>query len=104
MANRYYSGPESDHFDGTRFFPPGGARDKSLADLARFLRGARHRTPWPAKLAPVVPDHPPPRVEGRRLRLSYVGHSSFLVQTGGVNLLLDPVWAGRAGPWGWLGP
>jgi L-ascorbate metabolism protein UlaG (beta-lactamase superfamily) len=41
---------------------------------------------------------------GSAIRLTYVGHSSFLLQTAGVNLLLDPVWADRAGPWGWLGP
>jgi L-ascorbate metabolism protein UlaG (beta-lactamase superfamily) len=45
---------------------------------------------------------PPARVEG--LRVTWVGHSTFLIQTQGVNLLTDPVWAERAGPFGWLGP
>jgi len=102
--NPYFSGPPSDHFDGLRFFPPGGPRDKSLADLARFFRGARDRKRWPADLAPVVPDRPPARVEAGRVRLSFIGHSSFLLQTEGVNLLIDPVWSERAGPWGLLGP
>src|SRR5271154_4062444 len=101
--NPYYSGPVSDHFDGTRFFPPGGARDKSLSDLTRFLWNTRKRAPWPAQFAPPVTDHPPARVEGAAMRVSFVGHSSFLVQNEGVNLLLDPVWSERAGPFG-LGP
>ena len=46
---------------------------------------------------------PPPRVEGPAIRLTFIGHSSFLLQTEGVNLLIDPVWSERAGPAG-LGP
>jgi L-ascorbate metabolism protein UlaG (beta-lactamase superfamily) len=102
--NSYYSGPVSDHFDGLRFFPPGGARDKSLADLWRMLRSPQRRTPWPTNVPAMPLDHPPERVEGCALRVSLVGHSSFLIQTEGVNLLLDPVWAERAGPFGILGP
>ena len=40
---------------------------------------------------------------GGRIRLAFIGHSSFLLQTEGVNLLIDPVWSQRAGPVG-LGP
>jgi L-ascorbate metabolism protein UlaG (beta-lactamase superfamily) len=38
------------------------------------------------------------------LRLSYVGHASLLVQTWGLNLLLDPVWSKRASPFRSIGP
>jgi L-ascorbate metabolism protein UlaG (beta-lactamase superfamily) len=103
--NPYYNGPASDHFDGVRFFLPGGPPDKSAADLWRMLLGARgRREPWP-KAAPTLPcPVPPPRVEGGRARVTLVGHSTFLIQTAGVNLLTDPVWAERAGPFGVLGP
>ena len=33
--NPYYSGARSDHFDGLRFYAPGGASDRSLGDLLR---------------------------------------------------------------------
>src|ERR1700691_4020873 len=37
MANRYYHGPRSDHFDGHRFFHPGlPASDKTILDLLRW--------------------------------------------------------------------
>ena len=103
--NRYYSGPLSDHFDGLRFFVPGGAPDKSIRDLLTMLGNARReRAPWPTS-APILTSPPPPaRVEGSGLRVHFIGHSTFLIQTEGVNLLLDPVWSERAGPWGRIGP
>jgi L-ascorbate metabolism protein UlaG (beta-lactamase superfamily) len=45
-----------------------------------------------------------PRVDGGALRVSYVGHASVLIQTHGVNLLIDPVWAERASPVTFAGP
>ena len=37
-------------------------------------------------------------------RISYVGHASFLIQTAGLNILLDPVWSKRASPSRFIGP
>jgi L-ascorbate metabolism protein UlaG (beta-lactamase superfamily) len=45
---------------------------------------------------------PPARVGG--LRITLVGHASFLVQTAGRNLLVDPVWSDRASPLSFAGP
>jgi L-ascorbate metabolism protein UlaG (beta-lactamase superfamily) len=36
--------------------------------------------------------------------LTFIGHATFLIQTSAGNLLTDPVWAERAGPWGVVGP
>ena len=103
--NSYYAGPVSDHFDGLRFFYPGGPPDKTLGDVWRMLReGRRLRSPWPEAPATLPCPTPPPRVEGAAIRVALVGHSTFLIQTQGVNLLTDPVWAQRAGPFGILGP
>ena len=38
------------------------------------------------------------------LRLSYIGHASFLLQGFGLNILLDPVWSQRASPFEFAGP
>jgi N-acyl-phosphatidylethanolamine-hydrolysing phospholipase D len=35
---------------------------------------------------------------------TWVGHSTFLIQLGGVSFLTDPIWSPTASPISWLGP
>jgi len=64
----------------------------------------RQRQAWPEWAPSPHADTPPQRVDGDKVRLSYVGHASWLIQTGGLNILIDPVWSMRASPVGWAGP
>ncbi|MCA3643932.1 MAG: MBL fold metallo-hydrolase [Methylobacterium sp.] len=103
-ANSYYSGPVSDHFDGQRFFLPGGDGPRSFRDFLRWQFGEK-AAEWPASFpSPHPADMPPAKVEGDRLRVSFIGHASFLIQTGGVNILLDPQFSERASPVSFAGP
>jgi L-ascorbate metabolism protein UlaG (beta-lactamase superfamily) len=107
MPSRYYKGPVSDHFDGVRFFDPHGAPPRNRRDLLRWLVDRRRhgtRAKWPDWAPSPYLDRPPPRVEGAACRVSYVGHASLLIQTAGVNILLDPVWSKRASPLRFIGP
>src|ERR1700759_4801040 len=38
------------------------------------------------------------------LRVTWMGHSSMLVEIDGVTVLVDPVWEERASPSTWAGP
>lgn len=106
----YYRGPASGHFDGQRFFNPDGEDTTSLPTGGRnrgsFLlvqaTGSDGRPPWPAQVAvPAV--RLPPRVQGQAMRVTWIGHATVLVQTQGLNILTDPIWAETAGPFG-FGP
>jgi L-ascorbate metabolism protein UlaG (beta-lactamase superfamily) len=100
-----YAGPVSDHFDGERFFDPNGVPPKSLGDVLRWQFGRdRQRQAWPEWAPSPHADTPPARVAGDRVRLSFVGHASWLIQTAGLNILIDPVWSARASPFGFAGP
>jgi hypothetical protein len=89
-ANRYYSGPPSDHFDGALFFNPGGKPPGRFTDLLKWQFGGG-RAKWPAAFpSPHPPARPHVRVEGGALRLTMVGHASLLIQTAGLNILTDP--------------
>lgn len=56
-----------------------------------------------AQFRQAIPSHPA-RVVAPHVVITWVGHSSFLVQLDGVNLLTDPIWSDRAGPLALLGP
>ncbi|MDR3571426.1 MAG: MBL fold metallo-hydrolase [Candidatus Pacebacteria bacterium] len=63
-----------------------------------------------AQQKPYVPQYAQPDLERiknpdpTKLQVTWVGHSTFLVQLAGVNLLTDPIWGKRASPVGWAGP
>ena len=60
---RYYDGPVSDHFDGTRFFDVNGPTPRTLADQWRWYReGGRQK--WPERAPSPYSDKPPARVDG----------------------------------------
>ena len=100
-----YAGPKSDHFDGTTFFDPDGSPPKRLREVLRWqFAGDRKRQVWPKQVPSGHSDAPPPRVDGNRIRFSFVGHASWLIQTAGLNILVDPVWSKRASPVSFAGP
>jgi L-ascorbate metabolism protein UlaG (beta-lactamase superfamily) len=100
-----YDGPISDHFDGKQFFDPDGVPPKSLREVLRWQFGRdRQRRAWPEWVPSPHADTPPPRVDGGKVRLSFVGHVSWLIQTSGLNILVDPVWSERASPVRFAGP
>ncbi len=103
LTSRYYHGPISDHFDGTRFFDIHGVPPKSFADLLRWW-SSRSLSGWPEHVTDIQQDIPPARVDGPRWRLSFVGHATLLIQLSGLNILTDPVWSERVSPLSFAGP
>jgi hypothetical protein len=74
---KYYRGEASDHFDGVRFFDPELNFNKRFVDVLKWLcRGKSY--PWPDKVPNNQFDVPPTRVMGSDLRVSCVGHVTFL--------------------------
>jgi L-ascorbate metabolism protein UlaG (beta-lactamase superfamily) len=90
----------SDHWNGRRFFNPSGANGQPFAAVPRMLR--EPRAAWPASI-PVTQVKPPSRGEAAAA-ITFIGHSTFLVQTRSGNLITDPVFAMRAGPFAFVGP
>lgn len=105
----YYAGPASSHFDGQRFFNPdgesgtGGAQRDGAGTFVKIGLGERGEHGWPRSV-PVRPSVPPRRVAGEALRVTWIGHATTLVQTQGLNILIDPVWATRDSPVQFAGP
>lgn len=44
------------------------------------------------------------RGEKKELWVTFINHSTFLIQLDGKNILTDPIWSERCSPFSWLGP
>ena len=92
--------PTSDHCDGVRFFNPDGAPPRSFASVPRLMLEPRER--WPVHID--SPRQRPPALDGAGAVVTFIGHSTFLIQTAAGNLLTDPMYSERAGPMNLMGP
>jgi L-ascorbate metabolism protein UlaG (beta-lactamase superfamily) len=90
----------SDHFDGRRFFNPTGPATQPFTAVPRML--LERRTKWPAWIDE-RPKQPLPRGDASAV-LTFIGHATFLIQTAAGNILTDPMYSDRAGPWNLVGP
>lgn len=100
--------PVSDHCDGRRFFnPPGQPQARSFWQLPRWWWQQTvlgHGEAWPKNLPPPRRPVLPGGVAPGEVAVTFIGHSTFLLQFAGLTVLTDPIFATHAGPFGRLGP
>jgi L-ascorbate metabolism protein UlaG (beta-lactamase superfamily) len=98
-----YRGPVTDHFDGRRFHNPGPREEHGFWGFLRW-QWTKDRAEWPDSV-PVPPAEVlPARIGEGRLRYTFIGHSTVLIQTDGINILTDPFFSERCSPVSWAGP
>ncbi len=87
------------------FHNPWSYRERGILDIVRWKLGL---PPHEKPLLPDAPDHPAPGICLSRQeiahppadgwRITWLGHSSFLIQGSGVSLLVDPVFSSHCSP------
>jgi N-acyl-phosphatidylethanolamine-hydrolysing phospholipase D len=82
--------------------PPPGHNNIIRWALAHRINRPRDGSDRVVELA--TPSVVSPRLVADDLALTWIGHSTVLIQMGGMNILTDPVWADRASPVPFLGP
>ena len=102
LSGPKYRGSVSDHFDGSKFINPGGARAKGGREVLKWMLG-RQRGLWGKEVVVMEAKHPLAHFKDG-IRVTFVNHSTFLIQVDGVNILTDPVWSKRVSPFTWIGP
>src|ERR1700690_891091 len=97
-----WRGAVSDHFDGDRFHN----LEKGWQTAGSFLKWQREREhgAWPDHPEETWGPPPPERVGDGRLRVTFINHSTTLIQIDGTNILTDPVWSERVSPVWFAGP
>ncbi len=92
----------SDHYDGIHFHnnPP---IDHSFKDVLKWIV-TRRPARWPKKIFKYPEAKPKHNIDEDELLITFVNHSTLLVQWGDIHILTDPIWSKRASPVQWLGP
>jgi L-ascorbate metabolism protein UlaG (beta-lactamase superfamily) len=90
----------SDHFDGRQFFNAARVAGQPFSAVPRLF--LERRTRWPARVD--LQPQQPPSLDGAAAVITFIGHATFLIQTAAGNILTDPVYAERAGPFNLIGP
>lgn len=100
-----YSGPETDHFDGKKFHNRDNFEEKTTGDLFKWMF-SREQGKWTELSETEATYGPPPaaKVEDSTQVITYINHSTFLIQTDGLNILTDPVYSERVSPFSFAGP
>jgi L-ascorbate metabolism protein UlaG (beta-lactamase superfamily) len=98
-----YRGPVTDHFDGQRFRNQRATSHNDFRDAVKWATH-RERGVWSTYHDEPAGPAPPQRVDGDQLRVTFVNHTTVLLQTHGMNIITDPIWSERCGPVSWFGP
>ena len=96
------------HAPNGTFRNPWGLAESRFRGLMKW-RWNRLRHPLPhddgaRSLQPVASAVRSPRAAPNEIAVTWVGHSTLLVQLGSLNILTDPIWSERASPWRSFGP
>ncbi len=102
IAAPRHRGPQSAHFDGRRFHNFERGEHGGGAFLKWQL--TRNNGYW-REWIDDPPGPPPPRRVGRgSMRVTFINHSTLLLQLDELNILTDPIWSERCSPFAWAGP
>lgn len=99
-----YAGPVSDHFDGNDFFTPGAPSPKGFREVIGWQLNRERTQPWEAFHNDQPGPTPAARVPGGPIRVTFVNHSTVLLQFDGLNVLTDPIYENRVSPFQFIGP
>jgi len=100
MSCNYYQGPPSDRFDGSHFFNK--EPEHTFFEHIKWL-WEMETVEWPDWINDLPQPPPVANVEKGELQITYINQATTLIQMDSINILTDPIWSERAGPFSWMG-
>ena len=101
-------GPEGDSRESSPHFRDGvfhNTNQDDTWDIDTIEKGSKKNwARWPKWVDIEEEEEPAERVHGPQVRVTFVNHSTFLIQTNGYNILTDPIYSKRSSPFSFIGP
>lgn len=108
VSSSVYKGNLSDHFDGKDFFTPNKPINDNLPKhgiwsifVKILVNRSERKWEYRKNRFRTIPAK---RIEGDRIFITYINHSTVLIQIKGLNIITDPIWSKRASLFSFLGP
>lgn len=93
----------SDHYKNGRFFNPTLPESKGFWEVLKW-QFTRDQKPWPTDVPLKTFERNFEAPKKEEVRLTFINHSTFLLQFNGLTILTDPIWSLRASPVTFAGP
>lgn len=91
----------SDHFDGRHYYHPQIPK-RTLWQVVRWIWKRKVKR-WPSVFVAQQKIKRERTLTGE-CEVTFINHSTVLIQLEGWNILTDPIWSKRASPISWIGP
>lgn len=92
---------KSDHCDGKKYFNY-DKNDHSFSDMVKWLWNME-TVEWPLWVNDPIMPPPEKNAKNGTVKITYINHSTFLIQFDDLNILTDPILSMTAGPVSFLG-
>lgn len=98
----HYKGPVTNHFNGDTF-------ENRIPQTKGFfsywyMRLTTSRSDWPEWVKSKAQKIPQNLLSKDVVSATFINHSTFLLNIGGIKILTDPIYSKRASPFDWIGP
>jgi len=103
LSCKPYTGEVSAHFNGKKFINPSQRPANGFKEVSAYGR-TRKPDKWQKVLDPGYETRVIPIAENGQTSYTFINHSTFLIQTAGINILTDPIWSERCSPFQFAGP
>lgn len=90
-------------YDGKKFQNLQPFPEKSLWPVVKWFLTA-DKKPWPEQIPIEKKEHYKAPLKPGEMRVTFINHASFLIQTSAGNILTDPIYSERASPFSFMGP
>jgi len=103
FSGSVYEGEGTSNFDGNKFFNSKGKTQKNFLSMMKLSKDFMFKkSKWPKKIE--VQEVELPQLNSGEIVVTFIGHSTFLIQSSKYTLITDPVFSERASPVQFAGP